>query len=131
MDFRNPLHMTPDEIVAEVRELRTGLERGARRIHELSRTLYHRARRSGEDNAPAYITYANSWTRFAGMVSHGLARQSNVERLIRPVTPPPDTEAVPTPPTPPTTKQPSGHHVSMEDLLEMYRVGDVTHADRR
>lgn len=133
MDFRNPQTMTPQEIVAEIRDIQKGLSRGATRIHELSRALYHRMRRTAPgDDTNVYITYSNAWTRFAGMVSQGLVRTRSAERILgmlRTEEPPPQT---PPPPPPTRERQESSPERSpMEDLIAAYQEETPFDADRR
>jgi hypothetical protein len=77
--------MTPEDMVAEITGLRNGIESGARRIYELSRVLHDRMRRA-DPNQPSrqvYVTYANVWIRFSGMVQQGLQRTRQTDRVLR------------------------------------------------
>jgi hypothetical protein len=91
--------MKPDDIVSEIRQQRDAVERGSRRIYELSQVLYAKSRRDRSlqertagvtdrerDQALRdthnYIAYSNAWSRFAGMVDQGLKRIVSFDRLI-------------------------------------------------
>lgn len=132
MEFRNPQTMTPQEIVAEIRDLQKGLSRGATRIHELSRALYHRMRRTAPgDDTNVYITYSNAWTRFAGMVSQGLARTRSAERVLGMLR-----QEEKEPPTPPRQEaeerqESIPERSPMEDLIAAYQEETPFDADRR
>ena len=82
---RNPANMLPEDILQEISALREGIEQGARRILELSKTLHDRMRRTDPSAADrsVYLTYSNSWSRFAGMVQQGLQRTRQADRLLR------------------------------------------------
>ena len=77
--------MAPDEIIMEIKELRSELERTVERLFELSKVLYTKARRSDvvDDRTSAFVLYANAWTRFSGMVGQGLRRTASVDRVLR------------------------------------------------
>jgi hypothetical protein len=93
MPTRNAARMTTAQIVAEITHLRSTVEGASRRIYELSRMLYDQMRRgsvngsrndaTANDSRDAYVTYANSWTRFAGMIQQGLQRMRHSDRLLR------------------------------------------------
>ena len=83
MNFRNPTTLSDEEVIDEIRQLREGIDLSARRIHELSKALYHRARRAPSDqSSSSYVMYSNVWTRFAGMVEQGLRRSVSMDRLL-------------------------------------------------
>jgi hypothetical protein len=70
-------------IVAEIRELKGEIDVRARRIHELSKTLYQKTRRASADSdTRAWIVYTNAWTRFAGMIEQGIRRAGHLDRLV-------------------------------------------------
>jgi hypothetical protein len=79
---RDPRRMRPDEIVAEITSLRETVDLAARRIGDLSRTLYGHSRRQADATTPAYIAFANTWTRLAGAIQQGLRRTSTVDRVL-------------------------------------------------
>lgn len=90
MPNRNSPNMEPQAIIDEINVLRDGIERSARRIHDLSRILHQQMRRSSlrtgaqtqsRDNA-VYVTFANVWTRFGGMVLQGLQRTRQADRVL-------------------------------------------------
>jgi hypothetical protein len=93
--------MEPEQIAAEIGQLREGIDHSSRRIYELSRTLYDRVRRrrhaSGANagNNDVYVTYAMAWTRFAGMVQQGLTRTRQSDRLLGMITEETPPEATP------------------------------------
>jgi hypothetical protein len=111
MSSRNPLNMANDEIVGEITHLRDGIDHSSRRILELSRSLHDRMRRDDRrriaTNGPSnertsiYLTYANLWSRFAGMVQQGLQRSRQADRVLRllPDDPTPQREAAEVQPT--------------------------------
>ena len=80
-----------------------------------------------------YTLYANTWQRFAGMVLQGVRRTTSSERIMRRfeekrgVATEVEEEAPPPAPRPvlvPETQNP------MEDLVELYGVETVNHAQR-
>ena len=76
--------MTPEEIILEISGLRDEIEAKGVRIYTLAQTLYQRVRRAPADDTTAiYMTYANAWTRFAGMVSQGAVRTASISRVLR------------------------------------------------
>ncbi len=79
----NPLYMAPEEITAEINGLRDEIDLSSRRIYELSRVLRDRMRRADPTSVGIYVTYANAWTRFAGMVQQGLQRTRVSDRVLR------------------------------------------------
>jgi hypothetical protein len=82
--MRLPTIMTPEEIILEIKSLRDEIEIKSVRIHTLAQTLYQRVRRAPADDTTAiYMTYANAWTRFAGMVSQGSARTASISKVLR------------------------------------------------
>jgi hypothetical protein len=89
MPNRTPSSMAPAEIAAEITQLRNNVEGSVARIHELSRILLDRMRRQRmastvpDPNLDVYVTYANHWSRFAGMVQQGLQRTRQADRLLR------------------------------------------------
>ncbi len=126
--IRNPGLMSHDEIIQEIGELRRGIERDSVRIHELARALYHRVRRSpSDDTTRVYVTYAHAWTRFSGMVSHGLARTSSADRILG-LLPKKEAEPEEKPPAKPrasSTEQEAHQTLSpIEDLMKMYGAGE-------
>jgi hypothetical protein len=91
--------MKPEDIISEIRQQRDTVERGCRRIYELSQVLYAKTRRDRvlqereagtDENARErlaqeyrlYIAYSNAWSRFAGMVDQGLKRTSSLDRIM-------------------------------------------------
>lgn len=75
--------MSLDEIVQEIRDIRGHMEADCSRILEISKVLYSRARREAlTDSVAPLILYANTWSRFAGAISHGLARTSTADRVL-------------------------------------------------
>jgi hypothetical protein len=84
LSTRNPANLQPQEIVSEIADLRDYIDQSTRRIYELSRTLHDRMRRMdpGGDSRGIYTTYANSWSRFAGMVQQGLQRTRHADRVL-------------------------------------------------
>jgi hypothetical protein len=80
----SPARMSPDEIVSEIRELRDEIFRLSTRLHELSRVLYAKARRSTDaDTTPSLTLYANAWSRFSGAVGQGLQRIASADHVLK------------------------------------------------
>ena len=74
--------LEPQVAIEEIRVLQERLDQDARRIYELSRSLYQFARRTPSGQMTSvYVLYANAWTRFAGMVEQGLRRTSTATRI--------------------------------------------------
>lgn len=125
MPNRNPANMVPDEILGEIAQLKVGLDVSTRRIMELSRTLHDRMRRSDPtaSDRNVYLTYANAWSRFAGMVQQGLQRTQHADRLLRLL---PEREEVQTPdrghPEPVNVDQAHTMPVTspLEDFITLY-----------
>lgn len=136
---RNPMNMAPEDIVQEINSARDTIEGASRRIYELSRTLHARMRRtSSSTDVGVYVTYANVWTRFAGMVQQGLRRTQQADRVLRllqdedPSVSPADEAPAPPPPeetdeahSMPTESSP------YEDLIAVYGEELVSDADRQ
>jgi hypothetical protein len=75
--------LTPDVAIEEIRSIQERMDQDARRIYELSRSIYQFARRTPSGQlSSAYVLYANAWTRFAGMVDQGLKRTTTASRVI-------------------------------------------------
>jgi hypothetical protein len=131
MDLRNPAIMTPDEMVLEMRELQKGISRGALRIHELSKFLHHRVRRSPSDETTGiYITYANALGRFSGMVQQGVVRLRSAERVLG-MLPKDEDKAAPPPPPPSRTPASSkAERSAFEDLIDLYGEETLNAAER-
>jgi hypothetical protein len=80
---RNAQTMTPEDIVEEISSLRETMNLAAQRVIELSRVLYAQVRRGGANSTtPAYLAYANGWTRLAAAVQQGLRRTSTTDRVL-------------------------------------------------
>jgi len=83
--MRNPTTpslMEPRAAIDEINAIRDRMEQDARRIYELSRSIHQYARRAPSDVSSAYLMYANTWTRFAGMVDQGLRRTTTPCRVV-------------------------------------------------
>lgn len=74
--------MDPRAAIDEIDSIRGRMEQDARRIYELSRAIHQYARRTPSDVTSAYVMYANTWTRFAGMVDQGLRRTTTPCRVV-------------------------------------------------
>lgn len=101
----HPTAMSQQDIVAEIRRLRESIDTDARRLFELSQTLYRMTRRQPvDDSTSPYINFANSWSRFANMVGLGLRRSASSDRALAMVVaepePKPEPEPEPKPETP-------------------------------
>jgi hypothetical protein len=80
--------MAEQDIVAEIRALRASMDADARRMTELSQSLYRMVRRRpADENTSAYTTYANAWLRFSNVVGLGLRRTAVSDRLLAMVKP--------------------------------------------
>lgn len=80
----NPMRMSPDEIISEIGELRGEVSRLSTRLHELSRVLYAKARRSTDgDASPSWALYANAWARFSGAIGQGLQRITTADQVLK------------------------------------------------
>lgn len=80
---QSPQHMTPDQIVAEIGELRESMNATAQRMLDLSKALYTQMRRTTASNAtPVYIAYSNAWMRFAGTMTQGMRRAMSSDRVL-------------------------------------------------
>jgi hypothetical protein len=119
MNQHPPQLMSPDAIIAEIGELRGELDVRLTRIHALAQGLYHQVRRApADDNTSVYITYANAWMRFAGMVNQGVLRTASASKVLRRLTPRAE-QAVP-----PVKKEVPPEKVAetpVDSVLEMYR----------
>ena len=85
------------------------------------------------DISSVYTLYANTWQRFAGMVLQGVRRTTSSERIMKRLeekqiltSDPEPEEAPPTPKTETPTETP----LLMEDLVALYGVETVTHAQQ-
>ena len=84
MNFKNPVLMSDTEVIDEIRVMRENIDISARRIHELSKALYHRVRRLPVgDQTSSLVMYSNVWTRFAGVVEQGLRRSVSMDRVLK------------------------------------------------
>ena len=125
---KNPLHMTPEEIVVEIHEHRDVIRRKAIRIYELSRALYARTRRLPTDESTSpRILFANSWTRLAGAIEQGLKRTVSIDRVVRNHLKPAQ-EVEQTPVQKPKPKPEAPKVVYDDDLDSLYGTEVVNHA---
>ncbi len=180
----NPTVMPPEQLVAEIYEIRDDITRKASRLAELSQALYDQARRRGarreyerlaslvgelegfirnasgeqaeeaqaelvraqheqrvqRDRLAAYTVFANTWTRFAGMLVQAVQRARSAERVLSQLPPVAQTEQprgrrVPEPveatPPPAPHADPVPQRTMLEELIEMYGAELVGDADRR
>jgi hypothetical protein len=88
--MRNPVKMSEEEIVTEIRALSGELNRTALRISELSKNLHDRAvrlRRDPDeptrDMGAVYVAYANAWGRLGGLVGQGVRRTASLDRAVQ------------------------------------------------
>ena len=119
----------PQKAIDEVHTLQERIVQDARRIHELSRSIHQYARRTPPGQlTSAYVSYANVWTRFAGMVEQGLRRTSIASRtVISALNQSPPEPVAPKPPikTPPKVyRSPAPPN---DDFAELFGE-DLTHA---
>jgi len=120
--------MSPEEIDLEILGLQGEIQTKGSRIHELAQTLYQRVRRAPADDSTAiYITYANAWTRFAGMVSLGAVRTSRVARVLRRL--PPKMEHADRPEQARRLVKPQERAAPAEALIAMYDEGESSSAE--
>ena len=81
--MQDPRSLEAAEIVQELQALRGEMQRCASRMFDLSQTLYSKVRRApSDDYTSRYVTFANSWSRFASMVDSSLRRTSGAIRLV-------------------------------------------------
>jgi hypothetical protein len=88
--MRNPVKMSEEEIVTEIRALSGELNKTALRISELSKNLHDRAvrlRRDPDeptrDMGAVYVAYANAWGRLGGLVGQGVRRTASLDRAVQ------------------------------------------------
>lgn len=113
--------MTPEEIVAEIGNLRQELDVRLSRIHGLAQGLYHQVRRaSADDNTAVYITYAHAWMRFAGMANQGVQRTVSASKVLRQLTPK-DAAVAPAVKGRELRPMVAQDQSPMDSLIEMYR----------
>ena len=109
--------MTPEEIVLEIRGLQQDVQSKSVRIQGLSQALYRRVRKAPvDDDTSVYITYANAWTRFAGMVQQGVTRTTHTARVLKRLTPKVETAAKAVP----KLVRKEEPQTPMESLLSLY-----------
>lgn len=148
---------TPEQLVAEIRRARADIEASARYMATASAMLHAKSRRADfreaarqtatvPDGAPreviarlqdaayvevssTFMLYANTWQRYAGMVLQGVRRSSSAERIMQRLE---DKRQLTTPEPPPVPRRASEPQPStmMEDLVELYGVETVNHAQR-
>lgn len=88
--MRNPVKMSEEEIITEIRALSGELSKTALRISELSKNLHDRAvrlRRDPDeptrDMGAIYVAYANAWGRLGGLVGQGVRRTASLDRAVQ------------------------------------------------
>jgi hypothetical protein len=114
---QNPQALTNEEIIAEISGLRDEIERKGTRVHELSNALYRRVRKAPADDTTAiYLTYANAWMRFSGMVSQGITRTAGAVRILKRLPPQPQAAVEPIK----TPKPKRRVNSPMESLIAMF-----------
>ena len=152
---RNLARMSPPQLVEEIRQAQADITALARHMGQVAALLHTQARKpdfrevegrkaSIPDGAPrevverlqrdagietsgVYTLYANTWQRFAGMVLQGVRRTTSSDRILRRLEE--RHPADPRPPAPPVpTPQPAAP--STNDLMELYGIETVTHAQR-
>ncbi len=136
MPQQNPIRMTADEIVREIRTLRQEIEQRTTRISELALSLYSRARRRrlallGEkepDDPSPYIVFSNAWARMSASLRQGIQRMSRTDRLIvqRPEEPFEDEACPPTIPEASPMTPPRDTDDAIEELVTLYG-GEIVH----
>lgn len=128
----NPANMSPEEIVRDIQNLRDTIHNASARLLELSRVLYHHARRERNQTSAGgvYLTYANAWTRFAGMVSQGIQRTRSAERVLGLLEDPAPDTRVEQAPAPEARSMPV-RSSALEDLIAVYGEEVVGDADQR
>lgn len=81
--MKHPDTMTRDAAIVEITALREEIQSRSRRLQELASSVYRKARRSpADETTPIYLAYANSITRFAGMVEQGSVRTERAVRIL-------------------------------------------------
>jgi hypothetical protein len=73
---------TPDQLLAEIATVKESLKVSAATLVQLSTELYNQSRRVQTASASAYVTTANGWMRFAGMVTQGIRRADLTDRQV-------------------------------------------------
>jgi len=127
--------MRPEDILAEIDDLRDGMDTASRRIYELSRVLHHRMRLAGSanENASVYITYSNALSRFAGIVQQGLNRTRQADRLLGLLSKTKEKVEVPPVEVPKEREEarPMPGTSALEDFISVYGEESVRDADRQ
>lgn len=154
----NIANMTPEQLVAEIRQACADMEKTARHMSMAATLLHARTRQSSFREAAAdtagplegmarevaarirqdaanemanvYTLYANTWHRFAGMVLQGVRRTGSSERIMKRLEERRVTAPEPPKPEPPRRSAEASRGGSVEDLMELYGEATVTHASR-
>lgn len=75
---------TEAELLAEISTLRESIRASAFKLLQVSDTLHRQARKATPTTTTrAYVTYANGWMRFSGMVTQGLKRADLTDALVK------------------------------------------------
>ena len=158
MDRRNLASLGSDQLVTEIRRAREELEDTARYMAAASIHLHAKVRRSDfreaasrtasvpegaprevadrlrqeaiSDVSSVYILYSNTWQRFAGMVLQGVRRTTTSERIMRKMEEKRGVLEEAPPPPPKKRVLSSEDQPAMEDLVNLYGIETVTHAQR-
>jgi hypothetical protein len=131
-------YMGAASLLLHARTRRSDFRESARQTavipEDTSREATERLRQTALNEASSiYTLYANTWHRFSGMILQGVKRTASSERIMRrledkrvvardvePVTPTPQVKPVKEPEAP----------APMNDLVELYGIETVTHAQR-
>lgn len=151
---RNLARLSPEQLVGEIRQAKADIEATARYLGQAAMLLHAQARRSdfreeagrrmvvpegtprevaerlrrdaGVETSGVYTLYANTWQRFAGMVLQGTRRTASSDKILRRLDGRQSVvgEGGGAPPPPSPVSAPTN------DLMELYGVETVTHAQR-
>ena len=81
--MKHPDTMSTEAAIVEISALRDEIRTRSARLNELAISVYRKARRAPADDTTAiYLAYANSITRFAGMVDQGAVRTDRAARIL-------------------------------------------------